>query len=263
MKYFDNPAPAESAGYDCYESSASRPPAVATRTIFITGGTGYLGSALIRELIARGHRVHALVRRESLPRAMKILPVECVLAVGDALDAGSYGHMVQHCDTFVQMVGVAHPSPGKTAAFKAIDLQSVRAGIAAAVSVGVRHFVYLSVAQPASTAAPLMRDYVESRRQAEAQVCAAVADGKMSVTFLRPWYVLGPGHRWPILLLPLYLLAALLPGLRESARTMGLVSRRQMVAALVHSIEHPAHSVSVIDVPGIRKIGGMAALATG
>jgi hypothetical protein len=40
----------------------------------------------------------------------------------------------------------------------------------------------------------------------------------MNATILRPWYVLGPGHQWPYLLLPMYKLMELLPSTREGAR---------------------------------------------
>lgn len=58
-------------------------------------------------------------------------------------------------------------------------------------------------------------------------------------TILRPWYVLGPGHLWPLLLLPLYWLAERVPTLAPRARSSGLVRLEQMVAALVWAVEHP------------------------
>jgi hypothetical protein len=71
---------------------------------------------------------------------------------------------------------------------------------------------------------------------------------------VRPWYLLGPGHRWPIVLKPLYALAELLPGTRGTARRLGLVTLPQMIRALVVAIEHPpdAASVRIVDVPAIR-----------
>jgi hypothetical protein len=69
---------------------------------------------------------------------------------------------------------------------------------------------------------------------------------------LRPWYVLGPGHRWPYILLPLYAVLRWLPQTREGARRLGLVTRNEMVRALVHAVEHPAAGVRVVEVPEIR-----------
>jgi hypothetical protein len=73
---------------------------------------------------------------------------------------------------------------------------------------------------------------------------------------LRPWYVLGPDHWWPIALKPIYWLAERLPATREVAQRMGLVTLAQMVAALVQAVEHPpaTGTVRIVDVPEIRAV---------
>ena len=60
------------------------------------------------------------------------------------------------------------------------------------------------------------------------------------------------GHRWPVVLTPLYKLAAHVPAWREPAQRLGLVTLEQMTAALVHAVEHPATGVRVVEVPTIR-----------
>src|SRR6185369_5448557 len=117
------------------------------------------------------------------------------------------------------------PSPAKAAAFRQVDLASLQAAVAAARYAGVRHFVYLSVAQPA----PLMHAYVAARAEGEALLRAS----GIASTILRPWYVIGPGHRWPLALLPFYWLAERLPATRETAQRLGLVTIEQMLTALV------------------------------
>ena len=95
---------------------------------------------------------------------------------------------------FVQLIGVPHPSPAKAKEFREIDLVSVRESVAAATVARVAHFVYLSVAQPA----PIMQTYVDVRAEGE----RLAASSGMRATFVRPWYVLGPNHRWPYAILP-------------------------------------------------------------
>jgi len=50
---------------------------------------------------------------------------------------------------------------------------------------------------------------------------------------LRPWYVLGPGHRWPYALVPLYKVCEWLPFTRAAALRLGLVTLDQTDPALV------------------------------
>lgn len=208
--------------------------------VFITGGTGYLGQQLLPALLERGHRVRALVRPGSEHR----LAPGAELVRGNALDADSFAGEIPPVDTLVHMVGTPRPSPAKAAQFRAVDLASVRAAATAALRARVRHLVYVSVAQPA----PVMRAYIGVREEAEALLRAT----GLSLTVLRPWYVLGPGHRWPYLLLPLYALLRRLPATRAGAERLGLVTRREMITSLVRAVELPPGGVQIVDVPGIR-----------
>jgi uncharacterized protein YbjT (DUF2867 family) len=213
------------------------------RHVFVTGGTGYMGSRLVAELVRRGHRVTALVRRWSESK----LPRDATPVVGDALDEATYAHHVAPADTFVHLVGVSHPSPAKAEQFRTIDLASARAAVAAASAARVRHIVYVSVAHPA----PVMKAYWMARQEAE----KLIAQSGINATVLRPWYVLGPGHRWPVLLLPLYWVASLIPLTRPGARRLGLVTLHQMVAALTYAVEHPIEGMRTVNVRKIRAGG--------
>jgi len=213
--------------------------------VFITGGTGYVGRHVIPELLARGHRARALARETSLAR----VPEGAEAVTGSALDEESVAAALRPGDTVVHLVGTPHPSPAKAKQFEEIDLASIRATVNAARQVGIDHLVYVSVAQPA----PVMRAYLWVRSLGETMI----KEAGFTATILRPWYVLGPGHRWPMVLLPFYKLAEFFPSTRESAERLGLVTIQQMVNALVHGVENPPDrgKIRIIDVPAIRQAG--------
>jgi nucleoside-diphosphate-sugar epimerase len=105
--------------------------------VFVTGGTGYLGQALIPVLLGRGHTVRALARpgsERSLPAGVEVVP-------GDALRAETFAHTIAPADTVVHLVGTPRPSPLKAAQFQAVDLVSIRATVAAATRSSVRHLM--------------------------------------------------------------------------------------------------------------------------
>jgi uncharacterized protein YbjT (DUF2867 family) len=177
------------------------------------------------------------------------LPAGCTAVFGNALDTASYAAQVQPSETFVHLVGVAHPSPAKAEQFLTVDLTSARAAVNAATGAGIRHLVYVSVAHPA----PMMKAYVAARSEGEALIRAA----GLNATILRPWYVLGPGHRWPLVLQPFYWLAERFANTRQPAGRLGLVTIDQMVAALLRAVENPVSGVRIVEVPEIRAGAGV------
>jgi len=146
----------------------------------------------------------------------------------------------------VHLIGVPHPSPAKAQQFQEIDLVSIGVATKAAREAGVQHFVYLSVAHPA----PMMKAFIEVRRQGEEMIRQIGA----KATFVRPWYVLGPGHRWAYVALPFYWICERLPATRESARRLGLVTIDQMLTALIWSVENPPGEIRIVDVRRIREL---------
>jgi uncharacterized protein YbjT (DUF2867 family) len=221
----------------------SLPKSADSRRVFITGGTGYIGSGLIPILLERGHRVRALVR----PASKAKLPSACEVVSGNALDANTYRQLIRPADTFIQLVGVPHPSPAKAAEFRAIDLVSGREAIKVCAELGMHHFIYLSVAHPA----PMMKDYIAVRSECE----KLIQERHLNATILRPWYVLGPGHRWPYALLPFYKVCELLPFTRGGALRLGLVTLDQLILALVEAVESPVQGTRIVGVPEIRSSG--------
>lgn len=210
--------------------------------VLILGGTGYVGRALSRALSARGHRVRVLARRRALAR----VAAGCEAVLGDALHAESIRSAMRRGDVVVQLVGTPHPGPMKGDDFRRVDLASVTACVQAAESAHIARLVYVSVAHPA----PVMRDYIAVRREGE----RLIREARLPATVLRPWYVLGPGHWWPVVLLPLYALASRIPSLKQASERLGLVTLAQMVRALTMAVETPVAmgEVRVMEVGAIR-----------
>ncbi len=139
--------------------------------------------------------------------------------IGNPLEADTFGEHLKPDHVVVHLVGTPKPAPWKAESFKRVDLGSIQ-----------------------------QLAYVDARRQAEAVLAATT----IPRTILRPWYVLGHGHRWPYLLLPVYWMAEQTPGLRAGALRLGLVTLPQMVRALTTAVESAGNTNRVIDVPGIR-----------
>lgn len=210
--------------------------------VLVTGGTGFIGRHLVPVLVERGHRVRVLARAESMTR----VPPGAAAVLGDALNTDTVAAALDGVDALIHLVGTAHPRPSKADELEKVDLISIRAAVSAAKLRGTSHLIYLSVAQPA----PIMQSYRWVRTLGEAMIRQA----ELTATILRPWYVLGPGRNWPLLIRPLYKLAELLPATRGVAERLGLVTIEEMVRALARAVEHPpmpGHR-RIVEVPDIR-----------
>jgi uncharacterized protein YbjT (DUF2867 family) len=214
------------------------------KEVFITGGTGYMGKRLIPLLQQQGYHITALVRKGSENK----LPTGCEVVIGNPFEASSFMSDIPKAATFVQLLGVPHPGPKKKELFKTIDLASVKASAIAALHAGVKHFVYVSVAQ---TPTSIMKDYQECRAEGE----AATINTNIPATFIRPWYVIGPGHYWPLFFQPLFKILEWIPSTSAKAKALRIVYLKQMLYALVNAVDHePLDRVNVIEINEIRKL---------
>lgn len=214
--------------------------------VFLTGSTGYIGSHLVPELAKRGHVVRALVR----PMSIAKLAADAKPVLGDALDAATFSNQLAPSDTLIHLVGVPHPSPSKAEEFREIDLVSIRETVRAIAGSSIRHVVYLSVAHPA----PLMKDYIAVREEGE----RLLRESGVASTFVRPWYVLGPGHWWPYALLPAYWLWGAFPAHRDTARRLYPVKLERVVQTIADAVDAPPRGVRIIEAPEMRSDSRLA-----
>ena len=214
------------------------------QNIFITGGTGYIGKRLIKKLLAeKSYCIHTLVRKGSEGK----VPKGCSIIFGDALNAETYKHLVPDNSIFIHLVGVHHPSPSKKEEFRKIDLVSVKEAVTAATYSGVRHFIYLSVSQFPSF---VMHNYQQARRRGE----SIVKSSGIPCTFLRPWYVLGPGHWWPVIFQPIFFFAKMIKSLRRKIIHREYITIRQMIAALRVAVKNTPMYVMVMEIEDMKKL---------
>ncbi len=211
------------------------------QTFFITGGTGYIGSRLVKQLLLQGHRVIVLCRIQSISK----VPAGAEIITGNALEASSYYHKIPPKAVFIHLLGVPHPSPAKAESFRTVDLAGAKAAAEAASKAGAAHFIYVSVnMQPGG----IMKAYQQARFEAEQYLLVR----RLNCTFIRPWYVLGPGHWWPVVLLPLFGLASLVPAWKQKAAGRALVTIGQMLNTLLAAAKATPQPLRIIEIPQIK-----------
>jgi uncharacterized protein YbjT (DUF2867 family) len=151
-----------------------------TRTLAVTGGTGFVGDHLLRRALAEGYDVRALTRGWKPPE-------DEIAWVDGALDRpDSLLKLAAGADAVVHIAGMIN-APSR-AAFEAVNVAGTANVIDAARRSGVRRLVHIS-----SLAArePELSNYGWSKAKAERLVAASGLDW----TIIRPPAVYGPGDR--------------------------------------------------------------------
>ena len=108
----------------------------------VTGGTGFVGSAVVRHLVAGGHRVRALARRGSDRRLLADLPVEIV--EGDLTDAVSLRRSLHGCGWLFHVAAFYSLWARDRRLFYDINVEGTRRILQAAAEAGASRVVYTS-----------------------------------------------------------------------------------------------------------------------
>ena len=157
------------------------------RRVFVTGGTGFVGRAVIHALRAEGYAVRCLVRRGSerdLRGFGAIERVEGNVMARQTLDDGISG-----CDTVVHLVGIIREQPSIGSTFERVHVQGTQNVLDAAADAGVRRFVHMSAL---GTRAGARSRYHRTKWAAE----EAVRSSPIPWTIFRPSIIYGRGDEF-------------------------------------------------------------------
>lgn len=168
--------------------------------ILITGGTGFVGSHVIRRLRQDGQAVRALVRMPSRAGALRDLGAE--IAEGDIADQASLDAAAKGCERVIHLVGIIQEGRGFT--FRSVHVEGTRNALDAARKAGVHQFFYQSAL---GTREDAKSEYHRTKWEAEQLVQAS----GMAYTILRPSLIYGPGDQFTLRLADAIKLSPVLP----------------------------------------------------
>lgn len=149
--------------------------------VFVTGASGFVGTAVVNELLSRGYGVNALVRSGSLKAAGEQVRV----VSGDLFNSAALDEGVRGCDAVVHLVGIISENPSKGVTFRRIHVEGTRQVADAAGRNGVTRFIHMSALGTRPNAAS---EYHRTKYEAEEIVRAGT-----NWTIFRPSMIHGPG----------------------------------------------------------------------
>lgn len=187
--------------------------AMELKTVFVTGATGLLGNNLVRQLVAEGIQVRALVRdrRKAEVQLGALDGVELVL--GDMSDVAAFAIHLTGCDAVMHTAAFfrdSYKGGSHWEDLKRINIDGAAALVEASHAAGVRRFVHVSsiavlkgepgksITEADDRAEKDADDYYRSKILSEKAVRAVAAiHPEMHVTYVLPGWMWGPGDAGP------------------------------------------------------------------
>jgi uncharacterized protein YbjT (DUF2867 family) len=213
----------------------------ATRRIFVTGATGFVGRAVIPALRAHGYAVRCLVRRGS---ELDLRGMEAIERVeGDVLSPDTLERDMAGCDTVVHLVGIIREDHATLSSFERIHTQGTINVLEAATATGVRRYLHMSGlgSRPGARSR-----YHRSKWAAEEAVRASA----LPWTILRPSIIYGRGDQFINLLAGLVRRYPVVPVIGSGQQRLQPVPVEHVAEGFARAVELGATVKQAYDVGG-------------
>jgi len=195
--------------------------------VLVTGGTGFVGGYLVRELISRGHQVRCLVRPTTIPTHLQGLAVE--LAPGDVTQPTTLTEACTGAGAVIHLAAIIREKGRAT--FPRVNTEGTRHLVVAAQGTGVRRFVYMSnlgVTGPDPGYAFLHSKWLGEE---------AVRESGLDYTILRPSVLFGAEDRFVNMLADIIRRAPVVPVIGNGNTRFQLISAAEVARCLTTALE--------------------------
>ena len=172
--------------------------------VFVTGGSGFVGGALLSRLVERGDEVVALARSDAAERAVTGRGARAVR--GDVLDEDTLAANMDGCALLFHVAGINTMCPTDPAALFHVNVRGAEAAVRAAARAGVPRVVLTSSAASLGEAAgtvgredsphrgSFLSVYERSKHEGESAAFAAARRAGVELVSINPSSVQGPGR---------------------------------------------------------------------
>lgn len=199
--------------------------------VFVTGGTGFVGREVVRQLTAAGHTARCLVRSGSEGKLEIREGVE--IHLGDVTEPESLTKGLQGCEAVIHLVGIIREYPSRGITFSHLHTEATENVLAAAVAAGVGRYLQMSANGTRENAAS---PYHRTKWAAE----EAVRASPLAWTIFRPSLIYGPGGEFVSMLVQLVRRLPVVPVIGDGRYRMSPVAVEDVAASFVAALERPA-----------------------
>lgn len=198
--------------------------------VFVTGGTGFVGQEVVRQLAAAGHQVVALVRPGSEGKLGRTGNIK--MHPGDITQPETLPGGMQDCEAVIHLVGIIREFPKKGITFERLHVQGTQNVLEAAVSLGIKRFLHMSAN---GTRRDSEADYHRTKWLAEESVRFQPLDW----TIFRPSLIFGPGSELVEMLAGMIRKLPMVPVIGDGRYRLQPVAVEQVAQSFLKALELP------------------------
>lgn len=230
--------------------------------VFVTGASGYVGTAVVAALLEREAEVVCLMRKGSRLRGPSAASGDVRIVYGDLLEPAAYRDALRGVDAVIHLVGIIRESPSRGVTFDRLHVEGTRRLLEACAEAGFRtpaagreshqgngaggkRFIHMSAlgARPGAST-----DYFRSKQTAE----ELVRGSGIPYVIFRPSVIFGPGDEFVNMLAGLVRLP-LTPVIGDGRYRMQPVSLRTVADVFAKAVDAPPVNVAY-DVGGPEQL---------
>jgi dihydroflavonol-4-reductase len=172
--------------------------------VFVTGGTGVIGTALVAALLERGDEVVGLARSEASAHALQAAGARALR--GDALDEGALSRGMQGCELVFNLAGINSLCVEDPQPMQLLNAGGPAVAVRAAASAGVQRFIHTSsaatIGEPPGTVGTertphrgwYLSTYERTKTEGERAALRAARELDVDLVCVNPSSVQGPGR---------------------------------------------------------------------
>ena len=196
--------------------------------VFVTGGSGFVGTEVIRQLLAAGHEVRALVH--SRPATVTEAGLE--FWPGDATRPETLSGAMAGCEAVIHLIGIIREFPDKQITFQRLHIDATRNIFTAAKEQGIRRYLHMS---SNGTRKDGVAEYHKSKWAAE----ELVRNSGLDATIFRPSVMFGPGDAFVNMLAAIIRRTPIMPVIGDGEYQLAPVAVGNVATGFVHALTQP------------------------
>ena len=210
--------------------------------ILVTGGTGFVGSHIVKRLYREKMKTRCLVRKGSNVKRLNELGIE--LAYGDLTEKGCLKKALEGVETVIHLIGIIVERKGAT--FEIIHTQGTRALVNACKDAGVKRLIYISALGSRENA---RSRYHSTKWEAE----QAIINSGMEYVILRPSIMIGERGEFITMLSGIIQKAPLIPVIGAKSKVQPIYVENT-ADCVVRSLVEPKISQKIFEIGGPQQM---------